>query len=55
VGINRGAVREAILEDSVQNRTYFILEGQIVKGMKVEKITANSVIFSFEGEEVEIV
>jgi len=51
VGIDRGAKPEAIIEDTAQQRTYFVKVGDEINGMQVKDISAKGVIVSYEGEE----
>ncbi len=55
VGINRGNIRDAIVEDTVQQRTFFVKEGDEIKDMIVKEIGYDSIVLSHEGAEVEIV
>jgi len=54
VAINRGAVRDAIIEDSVLKRSFFVKAGDKVKELTVKEIKNDKVILTFEGEEIEI-
>jgi hypothetical protein len=54
VGINRGAIPDAILEDSEQKRTHFVKVGDSVNELKVIEIKHNSVVLGYAGETVEI-
>lgn len=54
VGINRGAIPDAILEDSEQKRTHFVKVGDSVNELKVIEIKHNSVVLGYENETVEI-
>lgn len=54
VGINRGAIPDAILEDSEQKRTHFVKVGDSVNELKVIEIKHSSVVLGYEGETVEI-
>ncbi|HTL48542.1 MAG TPA: hypothetical protein VL688_10840 [Verrucomicrobiae bacterium] len=54
VGINRGAVPDAIVEDVVNKKSYFIKAGDKVKDMTVKEIKHNSVVLTYQGEDIEI-
>ena len=51
VGINRGQVPEALIEDSEEKRTYFVKVGDQIKGMTVKAIDQTGVTVTYEGEE----
>ena len=51
VGINRGAVPEALVEDSKAKRTYFLKVGDQVNGLTISSIDQSGVMVSYEGEE----
>ena len=50
VGINRGQVPEALIEDSDARRTYFVTVGEQVNGLTVEEINVQGVLVSYDGE-----
>jgi hypothetical protein len=50
VGINRGGVPEALIEDTEAKRTYFVKVGDEINGLTVSGIDANGVTVSYEGE-----
>ena len=50
VGINRGRVPEALIEDLDAQRTHIVTVGQSVNGLKIESIDARGVLVSYEGE-----
>ncbi len=52
VGINRGRVPEALIEDSQDQRTHFVKVGDEINGLKVSAIDERGVTLSYEGEEV---
>ncbi len=52
VGIDRGANPEAIIEDSAQQRTYFVKVGDELNGMKVKEISSRGVVITYEGQEL---
>ncbi len=52
VGIDRGPSPEALIEDTGQNRTHFVKEGDLLNGLRVEEISARGVRVSYEGEEM---
>ena len=52
VGINRGKVPEALIEDSQAKRTYFVKVGDQINGMTISAIDENGVKIKYEGEEV---
>ncbi len=51
VGINRGKVPEALIEDGEAQRTYFVKVGDEVKGLRVQSIDERGVTVSYEGEQ----
>lgn len=51
VGINRGRVPEALIEDSQDQRTHFVKVGDDINGLKVVTIDDRGVTVSYEGEE----
>jgi hypothetical protein len=51
VGINRGAVPEALIEDSVTKRTHFVKVGDVLNGVAITAIDNEGVKVSYEGEE----
>lgn len=54
VAINRGAVKDAIIEDSIMKRSFFVKNGDKVKDLTVKEIKNDTVVLSYEGEELEI-
>lgn len=52
VGIDRGPNPEAIIEDTAQQRTYFVKVGDDINGMIVQDISAQGVMVAYEGEEL---
>lgn len=52
VGIDRGANPEAIIEDRVQQRTYFVKVGDELNGMHVKDISSQGVVVTYEGQEL---
>jgi len=53
-GIYNGAYPEAMVEDKAAKKTYFLREGDEVKGIKVKSILKDKVILRYGEEEVEI-
>ena len=51
VGINRGRVPEALIEDATANRTHIVKVGDTLNGLTVKAIDARGVLVSYEGEE----
>lgn len=51
VGIDRGPRPEAIIEDTSQQRTYFVRMGDEINGLVIRDISANGVLVAYEGEE----
>ena len=51
VGINRGRVPEALIEDATAKRTFVVKVGDVVNELTVKSIDENGVIVSHEGEE----
>ena len=51
VGINRGAVPEALIEDSDSKRTHFVKVGDVINGVTISGIDNEGVKVSYEGEE----
>ena len=51
VGINRGKVPEALVEDTEAKRTYFVKVGDEINGLKISAIDVNGVKVTYEGEE----
>ena len=51
VGINRGAVPEALIEDTDSKRTHFVKVGDLINGVTISAIDQEGVKVSYEGEE----
>ena len=51
VGINRGRVPEALIEDTEAKRTFVVKVGEQVNQLTVKSIDQNGVTVSYEGEE----
>ena len=51
VGINRGRVPEALIEDSAEKRTYIVKVGDKVGAMVVKAIDASGIKLTYDGEE----
>jgi hypothetical protein len=51
VGINRGAVPEALIEDTESKRTHFVKVGDAINGVTISAIDQEGVKVSYEGEE----
>ena len=51
VGINRGRVPEALVEDSAAKRTYFVKVGEQINGLTVKSIDQRGVTVTYENEE----
>lgn len=54
VGINRGAVPDAIIEDTAAKRTFFVKAGDKIKELTVKEIRHDTVVLTYQGEELEI-
>lgn len=54
VGISWSRDPDAMIEDTVALRTFFVKKGNMIGGVKVEDILKDKVILSFQGEEAEI-
>lgn len=52
VGINRGAVPEALIEDAGAQRTHFVKVGDQVNGLTVKSIDQRGVTLTYEDEEL---
>lgn len=55
VGINRGSIPDAIIENSEEKRTFFVKAGDKINDLTVKEIKRDTVILSYEGSDVEIV
>lgn len=55
VGIVNGAQPQAIIEDAVTQKTYYIYEGQTIGGVTVKEITNGKTVLIYEGEEIALV
>ncbi len=51
VGINRGKIPEAIIEDTTAKRTVFVKVGDQVNELTVKAIDQNGVVVTYEGKE----
>jgi len=51
VGINRGRIPEALIEDTTAQRTYVVKVGDQINGLMVKSIGQQGVVVSYEGEE----
>ena len=51
VGINRGAIPEALIEDADSKRTHFVKVGDVLNGVTISAIDNDGVKVSYEGEE----
>ena len=54
VGISWGDEPLAMLEETATGRTYFLRKGQEFKGIKVQEISKERVMMTFEGQEAEL-
>lgn len=54
VGINRGAVPDAIIENTEQKKTFFVKAGDMINDMQVKEVRRDTVVLTLEGEDVEI-
>ena len=54
VGINRGRIPEALIEDSAAKRTFIVKVGEQINELTVKAIDQNGVVVSYEGEETVI-
>ena len=54
VGINRGRVPEALIEDTAAQRTYFVKVGDQLNGVTVKAINQQGVILSYEDAETRL-
>ena len=54
VGINRGRVPEALIEDTETRRTYFVTVGDRINDMKVKAIDDDGVVLTYQGEDVRL-
>jgi hypothetical protein len=52
VGINRGAVPEALIEDTGAKHTYFVKVGDQINGVTIASINQTGVTVRYEGEEI---
>jgi hypothetical protein len=52
VGINRGRVPEALIEDTEAKRTHFVKVGDQLNGLTISRIDEHGVTVSYEGEEL---
>jgi len=52
VGINRGRVPEALIEDTQAKRTHFVKVGDQISGLTVKAIDKRGVTLAYEGEEL---
>lgn len=51
VGINRGRIPEALIEDTAAKRTHFVRVGDQLNGMTIKSIDAQSVVVTYQDEE----
>lgn len=54
VGISWSDEPDAMIEDSKSKKTFFVRIGDLINDVKVESISRDKVILSYEGEEVEL-
>ena len=54
VGINRGRVPEALIEDATAQRTYVVKVGDQVNGLTVKAIDQQGVVVSYENQEIHL-
>jgi len=54
VGISWSDEPDAMIEDSKSKKTFFVKIGDLINDVKVESISKDKVILSYEGEEVEL-
>lgn len=52
VGINRGRVPEALIEDTDAKRTHFVKVGDQINGLTISRIDEQGVTVAYEGEEL---
>lgn len=55
VGINRGANPDAIIENTQEKRTFFVKAGDKVNEMTVKEIKHDTVVLSYEGQDIEVI
>lgn len=53
VGIYMGMYPEAMVEDKTEKKTYFLKQGNEIKGLKVKEILPDRIILEYKGEEME--
>lgn len=51
VGINRGRIPEALIEDTEAKRTHFVKVGDEINGVIISEISNSGVVVTYEGEE----
>ncbi|HEX9780844.1 MAG TPA: hypothetical protein VGB20_06500 [bacterium] len=52
VGIAQGITPEALVEDTKQQRTFFLRVGDAINGLTVREISSKGVLVTYEGEEL---
>jgi len=53
VGIYMGMYPEAMIEDKTEKKTYFLKQGNEIKGVKLKEILPDRIILEYKGEEME--
>ncbi len=52
VGIDRGAIPQAMIEDTNQRRTFFLQAGEMINGLEVIEISDRGVVLGYENQEM---
>ena len=55
VGIYIGRYPEVMIEVKTEEKTYFLKQGDEIKGMKIKEILKDRVILEYQGEEIELI
>jgi len=54
VGILIGHPSQIIIEDSLSNKTYFINEGNVQAGIRIEQVSVDKMIINYQGQDIPI-
>ncbi|MGE5279497.1 MAG: hypothetical protein ACM3L6_01965, partial [Deltaproteobacteria bacterium] len=54
VGISWSEDPDAMVENTAENKTYFVKRGHVIDGVRVEAIYKDYVVLSLDGKEVEL-
>ena len=54
VGIAWSDNPDAMIEDTKVKKTYFVKQGDIINGVRIERIFRDKVVLTYKGEKIEL-